>query len=339
MTGGSTMSYYAPSVQAGVNANFGLDATVTGKGCLVGACANVGSNGDLSNFSVNQTVVGFDSTQNPPLSIFGQPVGLAAVDQPVSVAGVSFGFSPPGNQLNAGAFSGAETIALDAKSQPVLRLGFDPATAFLPEINPSFTAGPISASLTTFSADFGLDLGLDNNLSATVPELVDLAFSQPVYGMYADGTEIGPSTDIILGINDPNYDPSARLSWVGSSGDLVSRTFETDQAYLDNLSNLLLGGDLNLSAGCYSVDWSIGPIDGNVGGSCLYSNDFSFGSLPIQLASDGVPLNFDDYVVNSEIAITYATPELPTWAMLAFGFLGLGFASYRRSRIGAPAIA
>ncbi len=334
MTGGSTMSYYAPSVQASVNANFALDATVTGTGCLVGACSTVGSNGDLANFSVNKNVVGFDSTQNPPLSIFGLPVGLAAVDQQLPVGGgVSFGFYPPGNQLNAGAFSGTQTIALDAQAQPVFRLGFDPVTALLPEVNPSIDLGPLSASLTTFSSDFGLDLGLDNNLSATVPEMLDLAFSEPVYGMYADGTPIGPTTDVILGINDPNYDGSATLTWVGSSGDLLSRTYETDQAYLDNLSSLLLGGDLNLSAGCYSVDWSIGPVNGNVGGSCLYSHDFSFGSLPIELASNGVPLNFNDYVVNSEVAIALGTPESSTWAMLVLGFLGVGFVAYRRNKI------
>jgi hypothetical protein len=331
MTGLSNMSYLAPQIQAAVNGKFILDASLTAEGCILNGCKSFGSNGDLLNINdPNVSIVGFDSTAATPLTVFGKPVTLPGLNNDFNIddTGVSIGFFPPHNVPGPGTFNPTSTIALDANNVKVLRLGFDPVQAFLPELNPSLTLsiGPVSetASLTSIKPDFGLDLGLDNNLTANVPEMVDLKFSAPVDGTYGNGVSIGPTTDVIFGIHDPRYDNAATLSWVGARGEIVSRTYEADSAQLLNNTNIDLGGDLALSVGCASLSgvFSFGP-------ECLYQNDFPFGSVPINVFNANVPLTFSEYAAG---AIAVPAPEPSTWAMFALGFAAIGFAGHRRSR-------
>jgi hypothetical protein len=72
----------------------------------------------------------------------------------------------------------------------------------------------------------------------------------------------------------------------------------------------------------------------------LFSNGYNSGFIPPGVGIYGVgvadPVNSYDYV---SFGVNLAVPEPSTWAMMALGFAGLGFAGYRRTRKETPAVA
>jgi hypothetical protein len=54
------------------------------------------------------------------------------------------------------------------------------------------------------------------------------------------------------------------------------------------------------------------------------------GDLVLQGAGDGSVFNVTDAATFA--ATTMSTPELSTWAMMLFGFTGLGYAGYRGAK-------
>jgi hypothetical protein len=89
----------------------------------------------------------------------------------------------------------------------------------------------------------------------------------------------------------------------------------------------------------YGGDLLLGLIDGDgqfslvINGVQLLAGDF-FDDSVINLGSDFGP-NIDLTIVTygaADFAIGGAVPEASTWAMMLVGFVGLGFAGYRRAR-------
>jgi hypothetical protein len=174
---------------------------------------------------------------------------------------------------------------------------------------------------------------MSNDLTANVPEILMLQFSQPVSGTYANGLSFGPTDTVDLGIDDPNYASSVTLSWAGKAGDLESRTYAADpSAYLANGVGIGFGADLNISAACYDIGLSIGPLSTSKSG-CAYTNDFNFPLGAIPVTTVDAPLNFNSYTVDySPIAGVGAVPELSTWAMLLIGCFGVAYAAGRQRK-------
>jgi hypothetical protein len=55
--------------------------------------------------------------------------------------------------------------------------------------------------------------------------------------------------------------------------------------------------------------------------------------LLVRHFADSAPVGgFDPYLLRPEVDFARAVPEPSTWAMLILGFLGLGFATYRRTK-------
>ena len=69
------------------------------------------------------------------------------------------------------------------------------------------------------------------------------------------------------------------------------------------------------------------PIVGGAGGPSWENYSFSSGEPPICYIASGVA------TANLDPETTTAVPEPATWAMMALGFAGLGFAGYRKAKI------
>ena len=74
----------------------------------------------------------------------------------------------------------------------------------------------------------------------------------------------------------------------------------------------------------YATEWSAGSV-------------INLGVLPGSVGSDATSINDAGQVVGISSGHPGAIPEPSAWAMMLFGFAGLGYAGYRRARAGRAA--
>ena len=121
------------------------------------------------------------------------------------------------------------------------------------------------------------------------------------------------------------YQTKADVAWTnggGSSLDLIS-TFDTNNAQGGNTPTDAPGSQIDAATFVASA----GNQDHSISGSLSGSSQFSL--------SDQGPLLLDAgaTVSGSQDVSVAIVPEPSTWAMMAIGFVGLGFAGYRRARL------
>jgi hypothetical protein len=172
---------------------------------------------------------------------------------------------------------------------------------------------PVGASAATYSFDFST-----TDSVFTVTGTLTTANTLDAVGGYDllsfSGTIAGPGGGAITLVDNPAqplfYDNS---NWV------------YDNVLFPNAAPHIDINGILFSAGAYEYNlYSAGPTTYYLSSNNLAGN-FDLGELvrfgpPLPTA--GVPLNF----------AANGAPESSTWAMMLLGFMGLGFAGYRRAR-------
>jgi hypothetical protein len=104
-------------------------------------------------------------------------------------------------------------------------------------------------------------------------------------------------------------------------------------------------GDGNLFAFVRAVDqfgveeplipFDLGALKNGQNGFTFTASDGEVMTRLTLLVQDGTLTNFEHYRIDLGVVPTAAVPELSTWAMMIFGFFGVGFMAYRRNQTAA----
>jgi len=204
---------------------------------------------------------------------------------------------------------------------------FQDPTATLPFGNPNELFQAYALPNTAASSSF-------ISLSPTNLALEDIAVTS-TGGTYTGGTPLADYTSTNAG-NSPStntltaftFAPGPLMSVFRFKGEYLVGQIDSENGAATealtvevNYLNLLTGlpGD---QTNVFTVD---APDIGRIG------FDEEEGSDPIEITSVSFSLTPGAAAWNNVTDIVFAVPELSTWGMMALGFIGLGYAAYRRA--------
>jgi hypothetical protein len=183
------------------------------------------------------------------------------------------------------------------------------------------TSDIFAAGLSSIPTGDGGNGTAPGYISVTAGETIKITASGTVFCCDTAPTPGGTSPD---GFNPNPFSSSTPPSTISANSDLVA-SGSTVGTYTGNAFAL---------AGVFNVPGST-PIDIGSSASLLVPTGATELFLGFADASGFNGLS-GDYSDNAgSLTVTAAVPEPSTWAMMIFGFFGLGFMAYRRKQTGA----
>jgi hypothetical protein len=157
------------------------------------------------------------------------------------------------------------------------------------------------------------------------------------FGFSVNGTEVqhglhSPASTTVSQAGS-FVDGAAQNTFSGSWIDEGMTTAESETIFFTHGS--AISDVLNFN---YSTSGGHGTVSGYViTGSLSAAILAAVGITPTGTAPEGTLFSFNNAFIGASFQ-TSSTPEAPTWAMMALGFAGLGFAGYRKARAAASVV-